>query len=75
MKRHFYNHYSHYSNNPFNRNASMINPSINRNIRGDRFLGGGFLAPFLLGGLAGAALTRPRPIWCGPAYPWCCCYW
>lgn len=38
---------------------------------GDRlFLGGGFVAPFLLGGIAGSLLTRPNyPIYApGPIY-------
>ena len=26
----------------------------------DRFIGGGFVAPFLLGGIAGSLLTRPN---------------
>ena len=29
-------------------------------INGDRFIGGGFLAPFLLGGIAGSIVSRPN---------------
>lgn len=32
----------------------------------DRFIGAGFIAPFLLGGLTGAALARPRCCWGNP---------
>ena len=42
-----------------------------RPMNGDRFIGGGFLAPFLLGGLTGGLLAPafyPRPIY-GPVYP------
>lgn len=37
----------------------------------DRFIGGGFLAPFLLGGITGGLLAPsfyPRPIVYGPVY-------
>ena len=50
----------------------MMNP--NRPMRlnnGDRFIGGGFLAPFLLGGVTGGLLAPafyPRPIVYGPIY-------
>lgn len=56
-----------------------MNSSIYNNTSGDRFIAGGFVAPFLLGGLAGAALApafRPQPMWWGPypAYPPYCCW-
>ena len=38
---------------------------------GDRFIGGGFLAPFLLGGITGGLLAPafyPRPIYVPPVY-------
>ena len=41
------------------------------NMRGDRFIGGGFLAPFLLGGITGGLLAPafyPRPIYGPPVY-------
>lgn len=53
-----------------------IYPSYNPNIYNtvpvynDRF--GGFVVPFLLGGLGGAAvvgLSRPRPVYFNPYYP------
>lgn len=31
-----------------------------RNINGDRFIGGGLIAPLLLGGIAGYAIGRPN---------------
>ncbi len=40
---------------------------------GDRIIGGGFVAPFLLGGLTGAALSPyfyPRPLYPYPPYPY-----
>ena len=41
---------------------------------GNRFIGGGFLGPFLLGGLAGGLLApgfgpRPYPVYYGPPPP------
>ena len=45
-----------------------INPNINN---GDRFIGGGFLGPFILGGITGGLLAPsfyPRPIVYGPIY-------
>ena len=49
---------------PGNYNNSMYRPSSNNS--GDRFIGGGFLGPFILGGLvgslAGPAFYPPRPI-------------
>ena len=50
--------------NPNNYNK-MLNPYQN----GDRFIGGGFLAPFLLGGITGGLLAPafyPRPVIYGP---------
>ncbi len=40
-------------------------------INGDRFIGGGFIAPFLLGGITGGLLAPafyPRPIYGPPMY-------
>ena len=40
-------------------------------INGDRFIGGGFIAPFLLGGITGGLLAPafyPRPIYGPPIY-------
>ena len=37
-----------YQNYPYNQN------------NGDRFIGGGFLGPFLLGGIAGSLVSRPN---------------
>ncbi|MFA7688792.1 MAG: hypothetical protein WCX96_01720 [Bacilli bacterium] len=43
-----------------------------RNYNDNRLIGGGFIAPFLLGGLAGAALApsfyRPYPQYYSPPY-------
>lgn len=51
-----------------NFNQPMNQPYYNMN--GDRFIGGGFLAPFLLGGITGGLLAPafyPKPIY-GPVY-------
>lgn len=45
--------YNNYPKNNFNNN--------------DRFIGGGFIAPFLLGGIAGSLVTRPNYGY--PVYP------
>lgn len=53
--------------NPNNFKRPM-NPNMNN---GDRFIGGGFLGPFLLGGITGGLLAPsfyPRPIVYGPIY-------
>ena len=52
--------------NPYNFNYSNYRPRPNSN--NDRFVGGGFLGPFLLGGITGGLLAPafyPRPIY-GP---------
>lgn len=36
------------------------NYSMGRSNNGDRFIGGGFLGPFLLGGIAGSLVSRPN---------------
>lgn len=41
-----------------NQNMQSRRPQYPRN--DDRFFGGGFLAPFLLGGVAGSLVTRPN---------------
>lgn len=55
--------YSTYNIPQYNRNMqSYSSPrysSYNNSSSGDRFIGGGFVAPFLLGGIAGSLLT-PR---------------
>ena len=40
------------------RNMQLSNQNMAYN--GDRFVGGGFIAPFLLGGIAGSLVTRPN---------------
>ena len=48
-------------------NASTYKP----NMSDDRFIGGGFLGPFILGGITGGLLAPafyPRPIVYGPVY-------
>lgn len=55
--------YSNYPNYPMN-NSNQL-PSYSQGSDDDRIIGGGFVAPFLLGGLAGAALA-PRPYY--PSY-------
>ena len=57
--KHVYYNYPH--NYPHNYNH------LNQN--GDRFFGGAFLAPFLLGGIAGAAVARPPYYGPPPMYP------
>ncbi len=49
-QRNFNNHNFHNGNRP-------IRPNFND---GDRFFGGGFLGPFLLGGVGGYLLGRPN---------------
>ncbi len=66
------NFYHYYPRQTFLPTSPIINPSANRQMASERFLGGGFLAPFLLGGLAGAAIARPRPMWWGAPYWYCC---
>ena len=63
---------------------SYIRPNVRpvNNMNGDRFIGGGFLGPFILGGITGGLLAPsfyPRPIYgpvpygpvpvYGPVYP------
>ena len=59
-------------NNFRKENFGKINPPY-YNVNGDRFIGGGFLAPFLLGGITGGLLAPsfyPRPIYGPmPIYP------
>lgn len=74
-----YNNYNYPLNNsPYPSNYQTSYPSYD-NQGNDRFIAGGLLAPFLLGGLAGAAIAPtfyPRPYY--PAYqpfqPYPCCY-
>ena len=52
----------------------MYNPNLFRrnNISNDRFVGGGFAVPFILGGITGGLLAPafyPRPIYPRPIYP------
>lgn len=49
--------YSTYNIPQYSRNMQSYRPINNS---GDRFIGGGFVAPFLLGGIAGSLLTRPN---------------
>lgn len=49
-------------------------PPIGGPIGGNRFFGGGFLGPFLLGGITGGLLApnfgpRPYPVYYGPPPP------
>lgn len=43
-----------------NQNMQMVRNYPSRNNNGDRFFGGGFLGPFILGGIAGSLVTRPN---------------
>ena len=52
----------------------MYNPILYRrnNMPNDRFIGGGFAVPFLLGGITGGLLAPafyPRPVYPRPIYP------
>ena len=65
--------YSNYNIPQYHRNMQSYRTQnyTYPNNNGDRlFLGGGFVAPFLLGGIAGSLLTRPNyPIYQpGPIY-------
>lgn len=46
-----------YSNYQIPYNYNVSNRSYNNSYNSDRIVGGGFLAPFLLGGIAGAAVA------------------
>ena len=52
--------------------ARPINNKMNNNMynSGDRFLGGGFVAPLLLGGVAGYAIGNNRPNYYPYPYPY-----
>ena len=50
-----YNNVPNYNQNVYYR------PSNNRGQEGDRFIGGGLLAPLFLGGVAGYAIGNNRP--------------
>ncbi len=59
-----------YSYNRYNPNYMPNNYNQLKKNNDDRFVGGGFLAPFLLGGITGGLLAPsfyPRPIY-GPIY-------
>ncbi len=73
MYNNSYNNALQYSNYPMNNMVSPMNMNyMNRN--DERF--GGFVVPFLLGGLAGGAavgVSRPRPVYVNPGptpYPY-----
>lgn len=57
-------------NIPQTRRNMQISPNYNVSNNGDRFIGGGFLGPFILGGITGSLITRPQygPIY-GPPPP------
>lgn len=74
MNRDFYN-YNYYPGTSNYYTTSSMSPSYYSS-SGDRFIGAGFVAPFLLGGLAGAALARPWGGFVPYPYPYpYCCYW
>ena len=61
------NQFNYGNTNPYFK-PNNYNPHTNNN--GDRFIGGGFLGPFILGGITGGLLAPsfyPRPIY-GPIY-------
>ena len=50
-----------YNNQPYNSSYSYQNLPLKPNFdNNDRFFGGGFLGPFLLGGVGGYLLGRPN---------------
>lgn len=53
------NNYSYNSYNPYNNY-----PSLN-NTNDERLIGGGFIFPFLLGGVTGAVISNARPPYYG----------
>lgn len=51
-----------YNNNiPQYNNNMQKNYSKNRPNNGDRFIGGGFFGPFILGGITGGLIANSRP--------------
>lgn len=52
--------------------ARSVNNKMNNNMYnfGDRFFGGGFVAPLLLGGVAGYAIGNNRPNYYPYPYPY-----
>ena len=50
-----------YNNTIPQNNSNMQNFRPNNHNNGDRFLGGGFFGPFLLGGITGGLIANARP--------------
>lgn len=49
----------------YNNNIPQYNPNMQKNFKhnssnGDRFIGGGFFGPFILGGLTGGLIANSR---------------
>ncbi len=62
-----------YNNNiPQYNNNMQKNYSSNKHNNGDRFLGGGFFGPFILGGITGGLIANSRPNYpiMYPPYPY-----
>lgn len=60
-----------YSNNIPQNNSNMQRQTSNyyrRPNNGDRFIGGGFFGPFILGGITGGLIANSRPNY--PIYPY-----
>ena len=52
-------------------NYKMNRPHNSQNNNNDRFLGGGFFGPFILGGLTGGLIANSRPNYYPyPPYPY-----
>ena len=46
----------------YNNNIPQYNNNMQKNYKnGDRFIGGGFFGPFILGGITGGLLANVRP--------------
>jgi len=58
----------YYNYNVPNYRGNMPRNGFGLNKNNDRFIGGGFIAPFLLGGITGSILSRPNGNFYGP-YP------
>ncbi len=64
-----YNNNNIPQNNNNIQNNKMYRPNNNVGNNGDRFIGGGFFGPFILGGITGGLIANSRPNYY-PYYPY-----